>query len=81
MHELMEDHGLPSTAESCLLQEYSLLELPDLVLEEIAKNLRPQDLACCMRTCTTLRDGFKTRQNALVRVRIVCHEVIVPFRA
>lgn len=47
----------------------SLLDLPDLTLEEIAKHLPVKDLASCMLCCTTLRSLLLPRLSAMVRAR------------
>lgn len=47
----------------------SLLDLPELVLEEISKHLPPNDLASCMLCCSTLHVLLRPRQNANVCAR------------
>lgn len=58
-----------STLTLLLNIQESLLDLPALVLEEIAKHLPPRDLASCMLCCTTLRNLLHPRQSAVIRAR------------
>lgn len=48
-----------------------LVDLPELVLAEIAKRLLPCDLANTLQTCTKLRKLLRPRQNAMVRSRLL----------
>lgn len=51
------------------LQAASLLELPELALQEVAKHLSQPDLAGCMQTCSALNALFRPRLSALVSAR------------
>lgn len=53
------------------LQVPSLLELPDLVLELIAKHLSQPDLSNCMQTCSALNLLLRPWQSAMLRARYV----------
>lgn len=48
------------------LQGLLLLDLPALVLEEVAKQLTQPELASCMQTCTTLNSMLRPHMTALV---------------
>lgn len=48
---------------------HSLLDLPDLALDNITKHLGPRDLASCMHSCTRLNVLLQPRLSALVNAR------------